>query len=114
MALDLKTASVCPASILIDITKEVEEPTEPVYAELYFVTLTFPNGKRFEHNFQTRKKEVVERLAKKIQANVTKVNLKKHWTETQPVYGSDAYVAGGGDFAYTMDEEERNRYLLGR
>lgn len=106
--LNLKDADIEVASQLIDITREVEAATGPVDAPVYYVQLTFPNGRRFVHNFTSRDESKVQRVANRIIANRRKIQLSSFWSETAPMYGSEAYIKGGGDAAYGYwDADER-------
>lgn len=52
-----------------------------------------------------------ERLVQKIQAvidtkGISGLNLVEHWCETDPCYGSEAYISGGYEEMYWMRERE--------
>lgn len=106
--LNLNEALIEVTSQLIDTTHEQEVNEGPVHTPVYYVQLTFPNGRRFAHSFSSRDESKVQRVADRVAANRNKIQLSHFWTETAPMYGSEAYVKGGSDAAYGLwDADER-------
>lgn len=69
----------------------------------FFVTAVLPTGRRFAHYKMFDRADdafkLEGRVRDAVRAETFSVN-NEYWTEMQPVYGSDAYSAGGGDRAF--------------
>ncbi len=94
--------------------------------ERFHITVYNERGERFGHvgaiwttewhgnEAGERAEKFADRVRTAIAADPLWVPLSDYWNEMQPVYGSEAYVAGGGDWEFQMDHEEREAYLRAR
>lgn len=91
------------------------EDGSPMDGEVFYVTATGPDGRRFAHNrrfvaeFSSQRQAAivaVEQLAQKIRAASTWKGPESnpHWIEIQPAYGSQAYAANWREYA--LDDKQ--------
>jgi hypothetical protein len=72
----------------------------PYHVEVYFVVAVDAAGHRFAHFKTFSDVEAVFGLIQKMeQRGALDPANSPHWSEMEPVYGSDAYMARGGDLA---------------
>jgi len=82
-------------SLLVEgsLPPEASHPSEAI-VEVFIITAENKRGNRYElDNFGTQNKAQADRQLAKIEAHLAKggkLNL-DHWSEREPVYGSDAY-----------------------
>lgn len=82
------------------------EDDRPTYV-VYYVVVTDDRGRRFRHDFTDRSREKVERLLDRVRTAIRFDGFspvgREHWSEGQPVYGSEEYQATGGDLEHHAD-----------
>jgi hypothetical protein len=122
MILNIANADICIAPEFCDFGRD--EFGQSVIGDVLSVCVTFPDGTRYMHGrrfativpyideeeflpgFRSTRNEAeaaVRALMAKIEA-AGKIDT-AHWVEVDPVYGSEAYVAGG----YERDRAEAER-----
>lgn len=75
-----------------------EEGT-PIVGEFFFVTMTFPSGRRFAHYHVSESGAEADALEQRMSEagvgswEVSYFENSQYWSEIDPVYGSAAYVA---------------------
>ncbi len=102
-----------------DVKAGHNEDGEEVIAPLFFISATYPSGRRFvlnhtwgpvanANNVDTIQAEVVafsKRIIKAQDAGIWK-GPKFEWSEIQPAYGSEAYAANWREYAAADDKAD--------
>lgn len=78
---------------------DVDHPRGEIVREVFSVGAEAADGRRWNHDFSSLDRAVVERLLARIEAAVAAGRAldDAHWVEGRPVYGSEAYIAQGVD-----------------
>lgn len=88
---------------------DYDNPRGEIHRVLYSVMAQDETGRRWRHNYASQRRDVVAALLYRIEAAHAAGNLPtlspSLWAETDPEYGSEAYVAAEPDIVAAEREE---------